>query len=193
MQNIIKFVDGFFEKNLRSPSLREIESETKIPRATAQRYLVEMNKQGMLEYIGENIITPFIKNSAKKVSSRLPLVGKIPCGLPQSMEQWKGEFIDFPASLLSGGEYFVLIADGDSMTDLGIDDGDYVVVKRSSDAEYGKVVVALDDFGRNTLKTLLYDKRKRRPFLHPENGKYSDIYPDELSIQGVAQKVIKNL
>ena len=91
------------------------------------------------------------------------------------------------------GEYFVLLADGESMTDAGIDDGDYVIVRKTNTADYGKIIVALDNDNRNTLKRLEFDNEKKRPYLHPENKKYKDIYPAKLSIQGVAEKVIKNL
>ena len=60
-------------------------------------------------------------------------------------------------------------------------------------SDYGKIVVALDNDSRNTLKRLEFDNEKKRPYLHPENKKYKDIYPAELSVQGVAEKVIKNL
>lgn len=124
---------------------------------------------------------------------RLPISGAIPCGEPQTEEEWKDDFIEFPASMLGKGEYFVLLADGDSMIDAGIDDRDYVIVRKTNTADYGKIVVALDNDGRNTLKRLEFDSIKKRPYLHSENKKYMDIYPTELSIQGVAEKVIKNL
>ena len=43
------------------------------------------------------------------------------------------------------------------------------------------------------LKRLVYDKRKKRPVLHPENSSMKDISPDEIVVQGVAVKVIKDL
>lgn len=59
-------------------------------------------------------------------------------------------------------EYFVLFADGNSMTDSGIDDSDYVIiVRKRNTADYGKIVVALDKGNRNTLKRLeLYNENK---------------------------------
>ena len=56
--------------------------------------------------------------------------------------------------MLGKGEYFVLMADVDSMTDAGIDDGDFVIVRKTNTADYGKIVVALDNDNRNTLKRL---------------------------------------
>lgn len=190
---ILEYVDSFFEDNLRTPSIREIEAGTGISRPMVQRYLVDMDEKGVIKYKGSNIITEFIERLTAQNTVRLPISGAIPCGEPQTEEELKDNFIEFPASMLGKGEYFVLLADGDSMIDSGIDDGDYVIVRKTNTADYGKIVVALDNDNRNTLKRLEFDNGNNRPYLHPENKKYKDIYPTELSIQGVAEKVIKNL
>lgn len=190
---IIEYVDSFFEENLRTPSIREIETGTGISRPMVQRYLVDMDEKGVIKYKGSNIITEFIERLTVKSTVRLPISGAIPCGEPQTEEERKDSFIEFPASMLGKGEYFVLLADGDSMIDAGIDDGDYVIVRKTNTADYGKIVVALDNDGQNMLKRLEFNSDKKRPYLHPENKKYKNIYPVGLSIQGVAEKVIKNL
>lgn len=192
-RSIIQYVDSFFEKYRRSPSVREIETGTGIPRDTVHRYLVCLNECKEIEYDGSNIITKMIDRLTKRTTQWLPISGAIPCGEPQTEEELNDCFIEFPTSLLGKGEYFVLLADGESMTDAGIDDGDYVIVRKTNTADYGKIVVALDNDNRNTLKRLEFDNEKKRPYLQPENKKYEDIYPAELSIQGVAEKVIKNL
>ena len=190
---IIEFIDSFFERNRRSPSIREIEAGTGISRPTVQRYLVDMDDKGQIEYDGSNIITEYIRRITTQNIVRLPISGAVPCGEPQSEEEWKGDFVEFPASLLGSGDFYILMADGDSMVDAGINKGDYVIVRRTNSAEYGKIVVALDNEQRNTLKRLEFDEQNNRPYLHPENEKYKDIYPETLSIQGVAEMVIKNL
>ena len=190
---IVEYVDAFFEHNRRSPSIREIEAGTGIPRPTVQRYLVDMGDKGQIEYDGSNIITEYIRRITTQNIVRLPISGAVPCGEPQSEEEWKGDFVEFPASLLGSGDFYILMADGDSMIDAGIDKGDYVIVRRTNSAEFGKIVVALDNEQRNTLKRLAFGTKTNRPYLHPENKKYNDIYPETLSIQGVAEMVIKNL
>lgn len=135
---IVEYVDSFFEENLRTPSIREIEAGTGISRPMVQRYLVDMDKKGILKYKGGNIITEFIEQLTSNNTVRLPISGAIPCGEPQTEEEWKDDFIEFPASMLGKGEYFVLLADGDSMIDAGIDDRDYVIVRKTNTADYGK-------------------------------------------------------
>lgn len=71
--------------------------------------------------------------------------------------------------------------------------GKLVLVRREhgSPKEYsGKIIVALTEDG-NTLKRLLWENG--RPRLHPENGRYKDIYPEQPEMQGMAVKVIKEV
>ena len=80
------------------------------------------------------------------------------------------------------------------MIDIGIEKDDLILVKRAETAESGDVVVALTENG-NTLKRLFWEGNK--PRLHAENKTYKpkdvDIYPESLTIQGIALKVIKNI
>ncbi|MBQ6468315.1 MAG: repressor LexA [Clostridia bacterium] len=192
---IIDFVNEFYDKYLRSPSLREIETETGLSRQTSMRYLKRMDEEGILKYDGKvgTIVTEYIEKRTSKKFEELNIVGKIACGNPVTEEETRIGTIDFPIALLGSGEYFVLQAYGDSMINAGIEENDLVIVRRQSSAEYGKIVVAIDENNENTLKRFMYDKKKKRPYLHPENDKYDDIYQNEIKIQGVAVKVIKNL
>lgn len=80
------------------------------------------------------------------------------------------------------------------MIDLGIEKGDLILVKRKSEATDGQIVVALTEEG-NTLKRIRFEDGK--PALYAENHTYTDskriIHPKQLSIQGVALKLIKDL
>lgn len=192
---IIDFVNEFYDKYLRSPSLREIETETGLSRQTSMRYLKRMDEEGILKYDGRvgTIVTEYIEKRTSKKFEELNIVGKIACGNPVTEEETRIGTIDFPIALLGSGKYFVLQAYGDSMINVGIEENDLVIVRRQSSADYGKIVVAIDENNENTLKRFMYDKKKKRPYLHPENDKYDDIYQNEIKIQGVAVKVIKNL
>lgn len=54
------------------------------------------------------------------------------------------------------------------------------------------IIVALVD-GESTLKRFFYDEERQCVRLHPENRRMKDIYVRNCYIQGVAQKVIKDL
>lgn len=192
-KEIERFVDDFYDMYHKVPTLVEIGDATGISDQTVMRYLVEMSSEGTLEYSKRNIITKHIKYLHNQKTACLPLVGLIPCGEPETEFENQGDFIEVPVSFIGSGSYYVLIADGDSMIDAGIDDGDMVIIRKTADAEYGKIIVALDENNQNTLKRYEFDKKLNRPYLHPENKKYSDIYSEKISIQGVAEKVIKDL
>lgn len=193
-KQIEDFVNSYYEANLRTPTLREIESSTGVSRQTVQRYLKAMNDDGRLKYGGRGgIITDFIEGVNKITTMHLPILGHVICGEPEeAVEQIEGH-IDFPIALLGSGEYFALRAYGDSMTGAGVNDGDLVIVRKQQTAQTGEIIVAIDDEGRTTLKRLAYDGTRKRYYLHPENEEMADIYPDEIRIQGVATKVVKDL
>ena len=78
------------------------------------------------------------------------------------------------------------------MVDVGIEKGDLVLVRKTDSAENGQIIVALTEEG-NTLKRIYWENS--RPRLHAENSSYPenrrDIYPENLTIQGVVTKLIK--
>lgn len=88
---------------------------------------------------------------------------------------------------------FFLRVRGDSMRDLGIFDGDIVVVDRSLTPRVGMVVVALVN-GAFTCKQL--GSHEGRPVLHAANPAYPDIHlgeGEELEVFGVVTNCIHRL
>ena len=82
------------------------------------------------------------------------------------------------------------------MTDIGVDEGDCVIVRKQNTAKVGDIVVALYDGGLNNLKKLCYDEDRQRYYLYSCNADqetYAPIYVDELQVQGVAVRVMHNL
>lgn len=86
----------------------------------------------------------------------------------------------------------LLHANGESMIDAGIEDGDLVLVSKQNYADEGQIVVALID-DEATLKRYYPEPQKHRVRLHPENKTMKDIYAENCIIQGVAVKVLKDL
>lgn len=114
----------------------------------------------------------------------LPLLGKIAAGTPIAALVDAATVIDVPASMLRGGDHFVLTVEGDSMVEAGIFDGDRAIIHRTDTAENGSIVVALVDNEEATLKRL---RRKGASIaLEPANAAYkTQIYgPDRVRIQG---------
>lgn len=117
-----------------------------------------------------------------------PLVGSIACGdLSPEIEQIEDSFA-LPRSLFGSGDLVTLHARGNSMQEIGIDDGDTLVIRRQEQAEDGDIVVALAN-GENTLKRLY--RRNGKVILHPENKEMKDIIVDSCEIRGVLVGSIK--
>lgn len=86
--------------------------------------------------------------------AEIPLHGRIAAGMPIEALENVDNAISVPANMLGPGQHFALEIAGDSMVDMGILDGDTIVVERCDTARDGDVVVALLDDHEATLKTL---------------------------------------
>ena len=101
-------------------------------------------------------------------------------------------YVPLPTVIFGDAAHFILRAQGDSMVEAGIEDGDLVVVRKQHTAREGEIVVALVD-NETTLKRFYLDRERHQVRLHPENREMADIYVDHCYIQGVAQHVIKQV
>lgn len=191
MDKILKFVEAYYLENYKSPSTSIISSEFNISRATAYRYLIEMSNRKIINYDGRNIKTEVI-NKCNNEINRTAIIGSVHCGNPEYEEENIEEYISLPTAIFGKGDFFILRAVGDSMIEAGIDDGDFIVVKKRIEASEGDIVVALVD-NQNTLKRYFKDDKNKKIILHPENKDMEDIITDNCYIQGVACHIIKKI
>lgn len=115
---------------------------------------------------------------------RLDLRGRVAAGLPIEAIS-DHETIAVPQGLAGRRESYVLEVQGDSMIDLQIRDGDFVIVERRSVAREGEMVVAVIE-GEATLKT--YHREPDGSIrLQPANAAYEPIRVrgGDLQLQGV--------
>ena len=145
----------------------------------------------MIGYDGEKITTDKTEKTSIELAS-VALLGSISCGAPQLEEEYAEKFVSLPVSVFGKGEFYFLRANGESMIDAGIDDGDLVLIRKQLEAKEGQIVVALVE-NENTLKRFFVDKEHDCIRLHPENKSMTDIIVKTCMIQGVAVKVIKDL
>ena len=83
----------------------------------------------------------------------LPMMGRIAAGVPISAIEDYSRNIAVPSEMVSNsGEHYALEVKGDSMIEAGINDGDVVVIRETSTAQTGDIVVALVDDHEATLK-----------------------------------------
>ena len=196
LDNILKFVNKYYQENRVAPTINQVSEGVGVPRSTTHRYLQELSKRGMLEYDRGILSAP---QSAKMKTAYIsaPLVGSIQCGSPEEEEELVEEYVSLPVSLFGKGEFYILRAKGDSMVDAGIEEDDLIVIERNCPAKIGDIVVALDPDNQNTLKRYGgFDKAERRYILKYENeAKYpgEEIKVKSFMVQGIARHVIKSL
>lgn len=191
MDKILNYVEEFSFENRRSPSCAEIGQAVGLAKSSVYRYLTSMDEMGLIQYDGTGIQTLGSQKSRSGLT-KTPLIGSVSCGEPILEEENIQCYLPLPTQLFGDGELYLLRANGDSMIEAGIDDGDLVVVRRQEKAEEGKIVVALVG-NENTLKRIYYDRKTGETILHPENRTMQDIRVKECMIQGVAIHVIKAL
>ena len=125
---------------------------------------------------------PAMESAEAAVS--VPVMGRIAAGVPISAIQNNTHNISVPPEMLGGGEHYALEVKGDSMIEAGIFDGDTVIVKNTSTANPGEIVVALVDDEEATLKR--FRRKGASIALEAANPAYETriFGPDRVSIQG---------
>ncbi|WP_226553271.1 MULTISPECIES: transcriptional repressor LexA [Celeribacter] len=83
----------------------------------------------------------------------LPIMGKIAAGVPIEAVSDGAVNVAVPGSMLSGrGNHYALEVKGESMIEAGINHGDIVVIRETSQAKDGDIVVAMVEGYETTLK-----------------------------------------
>jgi repressor LexA len=114
----------------------------------------------------------------------IPLHGRIAAGTPVEALERSDSFVSVPGSMMGRGDCYALEISGDSMIELGILDGDTVVIESGNTARDGEVVVALVDREEATLKTL--QRKGQHVALVPANRDHeTQIYEaNRVQVQG---------
>ncbi|MGL5311719.1 MAG: transcriptional repressor LexA [Peptostreptococcaceae bacterium] len=125
-------------------------------------------------------------------SLKLPLLSEISAGSPIYMNEEYEDYFYIPRDVIKRDkDLFMLKVKGDSMIEAGIDDGDYVVIRKENNVSK-KSIVAVEVDGHATLKR--FDIQGNKLILIPENKKYDPIIVSvhEARIIGSALGVIKS-
>lgn len=184
-KRILNFIHAFIIKHGHSPTLVEIGEAMEISsKGTIHRYVQNLRNKGMLAQPERGWRGIRLADDALSNSTTLPLVGRIAAGQPIEAVHNQEE-INL-SDMFVGKDRYALQIKGDSMIDIGILDGDIVVIEPRNTAEFGDVVVALIDDQEATLKRF---KRLKdgRVELSPEN---QDLQPmiyeaSRVKIQGL--------
>ncbi|WP_138377514.1 transcriptional repressor LexA [Collinsella bouchesdurhonensis] len=120
----------------------------------------------------------------------LPLVGRVAAGMPILAEQNIEDTFTIPTEIASDSSSFILEVHGNSMINVGIYNGDYIIVREQPSAMNGDIVVAMID-GSATVKT--FYKERGRVRLQPENDAMEPIFADNPTILGKVVALMRRL
>ena len=120
-------------------------------------------------------------NLTRREMVNIPLVGQVAAGLPILAEQNIQDYFPVPADMLPNQEMFMLKVKGDSMVNVGIYDGDQVMVASQSTARNGEIVVAMIEDGA-TVKRFYKENGHIR--LQPENDLMDPIIVNDCTVLG---------
>ncbi|NTU74362.1 repressor LexA [Candidatus Roizmanbacteria bacterium] len=184
-QNYLDQVKNFYKHQHRLPSYSEMLTLFGFASKNAIYKIVQKwLEEGLLKK-ANNKLAPTSKFFA------LPLLGVIKAGFPILAEENK-QYLTLDEYLIEDPQSsFLLKVSGDSMIQVGIFEGDLVIVEKKNDALTGDIVLAQID-KEWTLKILRKDQKKGVKYLEAANPKYPPFYPrHELQIYGIVKGVVR--
>src|SRR5262249_5164658 len=143
----VRFVRQFTEQEGYSPTLREIGAAVGLAPSSVHYHLSVLQDGGHLTRGAGRPRTTVAhpRSTAQPTDGRnvpVPLVGRIAAGVPILAEEMVEDTFWLPRRLVRAGTVFLLKVTGDSMTGVGINDGDLVVVREQQAAINGETVAA---------------------------------------------------
>lgn len=175
----------FFKKHYKIPTLSEAQKLfNKKSRRSIDFIYSKLAQAGYIRVEGRDYVPT-------KQFFDMPILGSARAGVP-SEEYEDGNPVFLWDSLVRRPDNTMIIkANGDSMIEAGIHDGDMVVIERTHHAENGNIVLARVD-GKETIK--FYIRDNSHILLRPANREYKDISDfKSLEIVGVVSAFIHKL
>lgn len=120
-------------------------------------------------------------NLNRREMVNVPILGNVAAGEPFFAEENIEDYFPIPAEMVPNSEVFMLHVRGESMINVGILDGDNVLVQQQSTAKDGEMVVALVEDSA-TVKTFYKEDGYIR--LQPENDTMEPIIVPDCQILG---------
>ena len=186
---ILDILKKLIAKNGYPPTVREIGKEANLSSpATIHFHLKQLEEKGYIKKDDNKnrtleILVPneYLEKDEKIVE--VPLLGKVTAGSPIEAIEMPDELFSLPANLIANhDEVFTLRVSGESMINVGIYDGDILIVERRNTARNGETVVAMNDNNEVTVKTFYKENGYFR--LQPENDTMAPIILKECTILG---------
>lgn len=190
-KEILDYIKKFQAENKYPPSIRQICQALNLNSpATVHVHINNLIKKGLVKRSPNSnhaieLLVPNEYENMNKNIVEVPFLGKVTAGNPIEAIEVPNEYFTLPAYLLpKRKEVFTLEVNGDSMINIGIHDGDIVIVERQNSAKNGDLVVAMNDNNEVTLKRFFKEKDYFR--LQPENDYMEPIILKSVTILGKA-------
>jgi len=176
------------------PSVREICDAVKLKSTSSvHAHLESLEKYG---YIKRDATKPRAIeiiddtfNLTRRELVNVPIIGRVAAGEPLLAVENIENYFPIPAEYMPKNDTFMLIVKGDSMINVGIHDGDMIVVEKRSDVKNGDIVVALIDDSA-TVKTFYKENNHIR--LQPENDYMDPIIVENCEILGKLSSLFRS-
>jgi repressor LexA len=203
-QEILGYIQLHMRRHATWPSFREIEHHFGFRSTNAvMGHLRALERKGYISRVPGQARTFRINLGLDETQQPhdaldvvdIPIYGSIAAGYPDGIESagviGRLQIDVDTAGIRRARRNFALKVRGESMVDVGIFDGDTVIIEQAPPRD-GDIVAALID-GETTLKRFV-NKSGRAPYLKAENRNFPALHPvSELVIQGVARAIVRNL
>ncbi len=190
-EHILDVIKKLIAKNGYPPTVREIGAKAKLSSpATIHFHLTKLEEKGYIKKGNSKnrtieVLVPNEYIEKEESVIEVPLLGKVTAGTPIEAIETPDEYFALPAYLVnSKKEIFTLKVSGESMINVGIFDGDILIVERQNTARNGDTVVAMNKDNEATVKTFYKENGYFR--LQPENDTMEPIILNEVTILGKA-------
>ena len=188
-QKILDFIKKEIEQKGYPPSVREICAGVGLKStSTVHAHLNHLEEQGLIRRDSTKPRALEVLDGSHARGRTVPLVGRVTAGMPILAIENIEDHLVLPQSMLGHDDIFCLRVTGDSMIDIGILDGDIVVLRQQSTADNGEIVVAMVD-DEATLKRIYYEHGHVR--LQPENSTMAPIIVDNAEVLGKLVALIR--
>ena len=181
-QRILDFIKSEIEMKGYPPSVREICQAVGLKStSTVHAHLNHLEEQGLIRRDSTKPRALEVLDGSHQRGRSVPLVGRVTAGQPILAVENIEDYLVLPQNMLGQDDVFCLRVQGESMIDIGILDGDIVVLRRQDSADNGDIVVALVD-DEATLKRIYYEDGHVR--LQPENATMAPIIVENAAVLG---------
>lgn len=190
---VYDYILDYVSKHPYPPTVREIQRHLKIKSTSTVQYALDaLHNAGYITKSGNKMrAIELTCDSRKNQALMVPIVGSIAAGEPILADQNISEYLPLPSNLYnSSNDLFILEVKGTSMIDVGIYDGDYVIVEQRDHAENGEIIAALIEDSA-TVKRYYHEGDAIR--LQPENKEMEPIIiKDDIRILGKVVGLFRN-